>query len=223
MAKRTCDHTTGKIGRQVYLIGRFGQVVREKVIPMNPRSTNQTLSRARFTTVSKLWDTIGQDVQQSWISFAKGFNTKAKLGQYGALTGNEMFVRIQKNLLDCGLATDTTVPELATFGTLVPTGMVITNTGGTIAIKLVAASDVNDYTMVWAAAPVKNGVHRTPHLSWLGLCPTPASGFADITTLYNARFGPAPIGSKVFTGAQQIVNGQQDKLVTWSYVVPETI
>ena len=58
MAKRVCDPTSGKIGSQVYMIGRNGQVVRTRVIPANPRSQAQTDARGIFQTASQAWDSL---------------------------------------------------------------------------------------------------------------------------------------------------------------------
>ena len=39
------------------------------------------------------------------------------------------------------------------------------------------------------------------------MCPTPAQGSADITSLYVAEFGAVPIGKRLFVRASTMVDG----------------
>jgi len=54
----------------------------------------------------------------------------------------------------------------------------------------------------------------------LGTCPVPAGGSADITSLYTARYGVPPVGTKVFVSVNQMVDGWEDRPVTFSAIVP---
>jgi hypothetical protein len=109
---------------------------------------------------------------------------------------------------------------LPIFPDLVPTSLVITNTGGHVALKLAAASDVNEYTLLRASAPQSQGRLVCSDFRYLGLVPTPAQGFADFTSLYTAKFGVPSQGSKVFVQCNQNINGFEDLPSQWSAIVP---
>ena len=52
------------------------------------------------------------------------------------------------------------------------------------------------------------------------LCPAPAAGSADITSLYTARYGVPPVGMKVFVRVNQFVDGWEDTAAKFSAIVP---
>ena len=54
----------------------------------------------------------------------------------------------------------------------------------------------------------------------LGMCPTPAQGSSDITSLYVARFGIPSVGSRVFVKANLVTDGWQGIASLFSEVVP---
>ena len=62
-----------------------------------------------------------------------------------------------------------------------------------------------------------------PCIPSLGICPVPAQGSCDITSLYTAKFGvPAP-GAKVFVSVHQMVNGYTDVPRRFSAIVPASV
>ena len=81
-------------------------------------------------------------------------------------------------------------PALPEFGTLAPQNLVITNA-----------------SVLRASAPQGSGTRRPVTWRVLGMCPTPAQGSADITSLYTARFGAPPAGKRVFIKAQIMQDG----------------
>lgn len=218
--KRICDPSSGKLGNQVYLLGRNGQVVRTRVVPSNPSSSAQTTARANFTTASKGWDLLTQAQQLAWIAAAAALQSKARLGMSGPLTGNQYFVKVNANLLELGSAMVDAPPAAPEDQDAGAVNLVITNTGGTIAVRLTCPTTPSEGTTVLAAAPVRNGVHRCPNLVSLGEIPAPVTGSSTITTQYTARFGVPAVGSKVWVGVKTSANGVDGPLKTFSAVVP---
>jgi hypothetical protein len=220
MAKRICDPTSGKIGSQVYGIGRNGQFVRTKVIPANPNTASQQTVRGAFTTASQNWDTLTQAQQLAWIAAAANYQTRKVLGMSGPLTGNQMFVRINTNLAEVGQPGVDVPPVTPAIPAVGSVNLVITNTAGVIALRLTTPVDPGEGQVVKGSAPVKNGVHRNPGTVTLGTTPAPAQGSCVITGLYTAKFGVPPVGTKVFVECYQTLNGFDGPRVTFSAVVP---
>jgi hypothetical protein len=220
MAKRTCDPTSGSIGKQTYGIGRNGQFVRYRAIPANPKTITQEAQRALLTTVSKDWDRLSDDQRKAWSVAATGYNSKTRLGSHGPLTGNQYFCRINATLGLISLDQVDDPPAYIAPDADPTSSLTITNTAGTIAIKLGMPDDPGISLQVWSSKPCKPGVQRTPELFFLGLCAAPAQGSATITSLVTAKWGVLPVGVKLFIGTRQQAGGFVGPMSIWQDTVP---
>jgi hypothetical protein len=125
----------GKIDGIVYSRNQFGAYVRNKVTPVNPQSSRQTVVRDRLTTLSKRWSgTLTPAQRAAWIGFA-GVNPYVDVfGAKITLTGLAMYVAINGVLLNTGLTPmDTPPADLAVAG-LNSCSIVASAAGGTVAI-----------------------------------------------------------------------------------------
>ncbi len=52
-------------------------------------------------------------------------------------------------------------------------------------------------------------------------CPAPAAGSADITSLYTAKYGAPPVGSRLFVQASVMVDGFESLPRTFTGLVPQ--
>jgi len=211
---------TGKKGITVAMPSRYGQVVRQLAIPTNPRSEDQMAVRARLSQFSKAWRNLTPNQRESWITAASKINTVPVLGQYGSLTGIQLFVRTNCNLRQMGASAKNEPMMPVAFPSLVPSGMVITNTLGIIKVVLTCGDDPTEYTPVWAAAPCSPGKSITSGYRLLGACPQPVLGVSDITSLIVAKFGTLVPETKLFVRANQMIDGFTDFYHLWSAIVP---
>jgi hypothetical protein len=131
-----------------------------------------------------------------------------------------LFVRVNCNLALAGASTVLTPPAEVTFPALVPSTLEITNTTGTIAIKMACADDPTEYPLIRASAPLSAGRNVCEDFRVLGVCPQPTQGKADITSLYVAKYGTPAVGSKIFVRANQMIDGYEDVPRQWATVVP---
>ena len=118
-----------------------------------------------------------------------------------------LFIRVNCKLALFGLEPLNTPPPPPVFPELAPQDLVITNTAGVIAVKLVCPADPGDNTVLRASPPQSAGVGACREFRILGMCPAPAAGVADITALYTARFGLPPVGRRIFLRASTMVSG----------------
>ncbi len=211
---------SGKRGINVSMQGQFGQVSRALAIPANPRSPAQMTIRSILTRVSGAWRGLQETQRAAWMTAAKEVKSDTRLGQNGALSGFQLFAKINWNLLRFGQAQVDAPPARPQFPGLAPTGLVITNTGGTVALKLTCPTDPGTNTIVRASEPVSQGRETCRDCRIVGLCPAPAQGAADITALYTARYGVPPVGKKVFVQVNQFINGWEDLPLSFSAIVP---
>ena len=202
MAKRTCDPTVGSIGRQTYLLGRNGQVVRTRSVPSNPKSTQQVLARNALKTASRMWDGLSEAQRITWREAANNIQTRKRLGMSGPMTGNQLFVKINCALAEIGAEMISAYVDPSSADPQLPTALVITAVSHAAVLKLTAASAPVDGSMLWAAAPTKPGVNRAPQMVCLGTLSSPMSNAIDITTPYVARFGLPVAGQRTLRRRQ---------------------
>jgi hypothetical protein len=212
---------SGKRGLTVSMASPFGQVSRRLAIPKNPRSRSQASTRRILTRASAAWRELEETQRAAWAAAGKETKSSSRLGQSGALSGFQLFMKLNCTLAQFGQEQVEVPTARPLFPEPVPQALVITNTAGVIALKLTCPTDPGTNTFVRGAAPVSQGREGVgDNFRVLGLCPVPAQGSADITDLYTARFGEPLVGKKVFIRINQVVDGWEDLPLTLSGIVP---
>jgi hypothetical protein len=197
----------GKLGLTVTWPARNGLVRRTLVTPRNPRTDRQLVVRSLLSANAHQFDELTDVQQDAWNVAAAGLKSSPTLGQSGALTGLQLFVKVNCKLGILGLDAVTAPPVAPQFPAVAPQGLVITNTAGVIAVKLTCPSDPSDNTVLRASPPQKSGVRACENFRIIGVCPTPTGGSADITGLYTAEFGAPPPNTRIFVQASTMLNG----------------
>lgn len=211
---------SGKRGLYVSQNGRYGQISRIFVVPANPRTTDQSNVRERLTKMTQAWRGLTANQRTAWNGAASKLQTRPRCGTSGMMTGSQYFAKVNCNLALVGASSVVSPPQAVTLPALVPSGLVITNALGVVAIKLTCGDDPTEYTVIRATAPQSAGVSVCNDYRVLGECPQPVLGKADITAMYVAKFGDPVVGTKVFVSANQMVDGWTDYPKRWSAVVP---
>jgi hypothetical protein len=211
---------SGKCGLTVSFQGRNGLVRRSWVVPANPRTPAQLTQRSCLAASAQAFNALTESQQNAWNAAASSQMTRSRLGQNGPLTGLQLFTKINATLRTFGQPTVDVPPALPTFPDLAPQNLVITNTGGVVAIKLTCPTDPGANTIIRASKPQNSGVRRTPGVVILGVCPAPVAGAADITGLYTAKYGVPGVGSRLFVQCNQFVDGYESIPVSFSALVP---
>ena len=193
--------------------GRYGQVSRVLTSPANPETPAQMTIRRILRKVSARWRALQQTQRAAWIAAAQNFKTRSRVGENGPLTGAQLFNKINCTLALFGQEQVDAPPPA-------PQNLVITNISGTIALKLTCPTSPGTNTVVRASEPVSAGREKCGSYRILGMCPTPAQGSADITSLYTARYGVPPAGTKVFMRVSLMVDGWEDIPAKFSAIVP---
>jgi hypothetical protein len=211
---------SGKRGLYVSQGGRYGQISRALVIPSNPRTASQMSVRAILTRVTARWRSLEESQRAAWTAAASGVSSVSRLGQSGPLTGQQLFNKINCTLALFGQTQVDAPPARPQFPVLGPQNLVIANEADVITLKLTCPTDPGQTTIVRGSKAVSQGFGKFTDFRVLGACPAPVQGSADITSLYTARYGVPPVGTKVFVSVNQVVNGWEDRPVTFAAVVP---
>ena len=78
---------------------------------------------------------------------------------------------------------------------------------GVITVKLTCPADPGQNTVLRASPPQNSAVRACKNFRFIGTCPTPSAGAADITSLYVAEFGAVPVGKRLFVRASVVADG----------------
>ena len=197
----------GKLGLTVTWHGRNGQVRRILAIPKNPRTDRQLEVRDLLLQQARRFDALTDVQQDAWNVAGTSFRSTPSLGQSGPLTGLQLFVRVNCKLGLLGQDAVDVPPVAPQFPALAPQGLVITNTGGAVAVKLTCPTNPGESTVLRASPPQNSAIRACRNYRIIGTCPVPTAGSADITSLYVAEFGAVPIGKRLFVQASTMVGG----------------
>ncbi len=211
---------SGKRGLNVSQAGQFGQISRALAIPANPRTPSQMNVRGILTNVSARWRALQETQRAAWMAAATQVKSETRLGQNGNLSGFLLFTKINCTLAQFGQEQVDVPPAPPVFPDLAPQSLVITNTGGVVALTLTCPGNPGENTIVRGSAPLSQGRQTCDDFRVLGTCPVPADGSADITGLYTARYGVPPVGKKVYVRVNQVVDGWESFPTTFCAIVP---
>ncbi len=211
---------SGKRGLNVSQAGQFGQISRTLAIPANPRTLAQMTVRDNLSRVAASWRALTETQRAEWMAAATAVKSTSRLGQNGALSGFQLFTKINCTLAQFGQADVQTPPLRPQFPDLVPQNLVIPTKGGAVALQLTCPTDPGEHTIVRGSTPVSQGVEVCKDFRILGVCPAPVLGSADITSLYSARYGLPKAGTKVYVQVNQVVDGWESLPRTYWAIVP---
>jgi hypothetical protein len=180
------------------------------VLPRNPRTPEQQRNRGNFGAVASRWRALTPEQRAAWCMAAANKFMVTHSGRQVAHTGYSYFVSVNTRRAELDLPLFDLPPAEATFSPNPVAELVVTNTGGTITLKLRVPSPSAQYTVVQGAAPVSTGIRCVQHFPFLGLLPSATDGWSDITELYVARYGAPPAGTVVFIRTCQHIDGSTD-------------
>ena len=84
----------GSIGGQTASRNRFGNYLRARITPVNPRSSRQNVIRAVIQSLAQQWsNTLSQFQRDAWEVYADAITRQNKLGAQIKLTGFNHFIR----------------------------------------------------------------------------------------------------------------------------------
>lgn len=191
-----------KIAATVYTKNRAGASIRNRVTPINRNSTNQTLRRQQLASLSSGWRSLTQAQRDGWNSASGSFPQTDSLGQTVYLTGEQLYVRCNANLLLTGNAQITDAPSPTSFDVLAFTSLDATADDGVISLAFTPTVPAGFELVVRASAPVSAGKSFMPSSAFKfiqSIAPAATSPQA-LTTAYANVFGAitGSTGQKIF-------------------------
>jgi len=193
----------GKIAASVFTKNAAGAAIRNRVTPINARTTKQTQARQRLAALSASWRGLTQAQRDGWNAAAPNFPQQDNLANTITLTGAQLYIRSNANLLLIGAAQITAAPIPAAFP-VIALG-VATMVAGVLSIPFTPSPIPAGFNLViFATAAGSQGKSFIQESAFRFLGFVAAAGVTPSvqTTNYAATFGSAPAaGTKLFVKA----------------------
>lgn len=180
---------------------RFGQYIRRRAIPVQPRTPAQLNQRARMSLNAAAWRSLTDAQRAGWLSLGLGMIRTDSLGQSYDLNGFLAYCSVNNNKLDAGDAAVADAPAIATPPDLL-----------TVTITLTAAALSIAYTATPLAAGVRLFIRASPQRSagvkfngdYRQIAVTAAAAASPHNGLvaYTAKFGVPVVGNRIFFNLQ---------------------
>jgi hypothetical protein len=177
---------------------RAGQYYRNRRTPVNTVGTGRrAIQRSNFGTASKAWSTLSPSQQNAWASYAAGYPIVDALGQSITLTGHQMFVSVNSQLLNVGSPVTFSVPVSNATGGFVVPGFTVVGAGA-VTVTPNGNADPADFILIAFSRPVSGGVSFMKTFWQQTVVAGDFSTSYVATAAYTAQFGPAASGQRVF-------------------------
>lgn len=190
---------SGKIGGHVASRNRGGAYFRTKVTPVNPQTSYQTTVRARLTTISQTWRTIGVEDRNTWNTAVTNFAKTDIFGDLKNPSGFNLYQRLNNNLITVGQSIMVTAPNPEGVDVVTITSIIPDESSQLIPMVLSGAVPSNTAVKVYATAglsPGKSFVKNEFRLITT-LAPDAATPVA-LGAAYTAKFGAFNILQVIF-------------------------
>lgn len=209
-----------KLNGSVFSRNRGGSYLRNKVTPLNPQTAAQTLSRGRIGQLAQAWKGLSQAARDAWNGVVENFTSTDVFGDEKVPSGFNLYVGLNKNLLDCNIARIDTAPVAATLVPSILSSLVADTTVGTLTATFAPAIDAGTSIKVFASPALSPGINNAnSQLRQIHVIDSTDASPLDLAAEYVTKFGALPaVGQKVFMSFENVheANGQSVAKITVS-------
>jgi hypothetical protein len=197
----------GSIAGQVHSRNTYGNYIRQKVSPVQPRTARQLEVRELFTTLSRRFSNILSDEQQeAWRQAATSTPVRDVFGDSIALTGINLYTRLNSLRVLAGLDPLDWPPPAEEVEALED----FTANWAPAAWQLSADFSPSPvptgrYLFIWATEPLNPGVAFVNHkLRLLAVLPPDTESPVALNTAYTERYGGIIAGKAIYLAAELV-------------------
>jgi hypothetical protein len=165
--------------------------------------------------------TLSPEQLDRWTLAGAQVMSDPRLGQFGPLTGQQLYTSINSVRSRVGLPETLEVPARPSFSANPVASLVISNNEQGVRLQIRVPGEQNEDVMVFGQEPCSSGRSKRRNVAYLGLQPPPVNGLSDITDLYRARYGEPRPGTKVFIVTCQQKDGWKGFDQESSAIVPD--
>jgi hypothetical protein len=209
---------SGKMAGHVFANNRGGNYMRVKTKPTNPRTVAQMGARNRFTSLSQAWKSITDAQRNAWNAAVSNWGRTNVFGDIKSPTGAQLFQKLNNNLVNCGSAQISDVPQPAAVFAFTSLAIAAAAGAGTMTATFAPAIPAGTKVLVFATAPQSAGKSYVTNLyRQIGVLSTTDISPKTIAALYTAKYGSVGLaGQKIFVKMVPVnlTNGQSGQGIT---------
>lgn len=205
----------GTVGGNVFASNKGGNYVRRGKKPTNANTEKQQAVRALFGGMTGNWSLLNDTERRTWIEGAQNFPYTDSLGEVKIYSGQQLFTKLNNNLVQYGLAQLSVCPVPQSFDALswVVVSASVSAQGiqtleAYFRIGAAEAVPANFVVSIAATAPMSAGISAPSRQRFKNIA-TLATGAptvnADILTAYSSNFG-ALVPGETFYVSIMLVN-----------------
>lgn len=192
-----------KLNGSVLSKNRFGNYIRNKTTPVNPQTTYQQNARALLAAMSQAWAGLTEAQRSGWRALAQSLPFTDIFGDSKVLTGQMLYSKLNVNLEKMGETAVANAPAKVAVPFIEAPLLVATQTASAMTVLdlsvLPATIPAGFEVAVYATPAINPGISFVKNqFRFIGVAPAPTTGDIDLLTLWNARFGTASPGQRVF-------------------------
>lgn len=190
----------GLVGDAVFQKNKAGNTIRERVVPVNPRSSSQVAVRSNLSVLSKAWSGLTDSQRSQWDTAAASaeWTQKNVFGDNFQLSGEQLYLKLNLVIQFLEESPIDVPPTKATFNAM-SLGAITAAAGTpalTVAFNGTLASDTQ--FIVSASEQVSQGIMSSKSVSYRAIENTSGSSPINLLAAYNAKFGTLVAGRKIF-------------------------
>lgn len=190
----------GSIAGTVFSRNTYGAYLRQKVTPINKQSIPQQIIRQYLAQIAQAWRGLTAAQRAGWNQGAVNFTRTNIFGDNVQLTGFNLYMRLNQNLLIIGEAVIAAAPTPGSVPGFNSLAITANTTGSALTIAFADAIDSNVKVIVKATAPLSQGKDfAKSELKKMDVLTDSTTTPWDAKSSYENLFGALPpIGTKIF-------------------------
>lgn len=191
---------SGKIAATIFTRNRGGNIIRNRRTPINRRSVLQSIRRQGLGNLASSWRGLTEAERGSWNSATGNFPYQNTLGETKFLSGEQLYIQFNQNLLLISQSTIQTAPAPFAFATFTTD---LTSAATIPAVDLAFTPDpltADNYFNVFATPNISPGI-AAPNASkfrYLETVDPAAVSPVDLLSTFSALFGVPVAAQKIF-------------------------
>lgn len=185
---------------------RFGQYMRTRASPVQPRTVPQLNQRARMTTNAAAWRALTDAQRAGWLSLGAAISRTDSLGQTYKLNGFMAYCSVNNNKLDAGDAAVSDAPAIVTPADLITVTVTLTAVAFSVAYTATPLAAGNRL-FIWVSPQRSAGRKFNGDYRLLTVTAAAAASPANILAAYTAKFGVPVVGNRIFVNLETYAGG----------------
>lgn len=185
---------------------RFGQYLRNRASPVQPRTPAQLNQRARMATNAAGWRALTDAQRAGWSSLGATISRTDALGQTYTLNGFMAYVSVNNNKLQAGDSLVSDAPTIVTPPNLLTATLTLTSAAMSLAYTATPlAAGVRLF--IFASPQVSPGINFQADYRLITVTAAAAASPANILAAYTTKFGVPVTGNRIFLKLQTYKGG----------------